>query len=302
MAGVTLGSLRPKVQHRVSAHDADTILTPEILDEFINEAVQQVNSEVDWPWLQQTFPLQTIIGQPAYNLSALIPASSTRVDNATVTNGSATVIDATITYADQGRPVSGTGIPANTFVGLISLATGGTAPGSFTLSSSAISNVPVPATASATSITIALNPPAGTGGWYRVYSVFDTTDGSRLELRTIQELDRIVYSGVPRIYTVYGDQLWLKPIPQDVRTEVLHFMVREPLLVGDNDALLMPAGSNWEKGIIEYAAYLALRFVREDVRSESAYTAYDRWLKRTRDESIRWKEPLRVRVREGNMI
>lgn len=210
---VTLGTLRPKVQHRISAHDADTYLTPDVLDEFINEATQQFCAEADWPWLYATTAVPMVVGTSAYTLSTVLGAT-----------------------------------------------------------------------------------------WMKVQSVFDGQDGSRLELRTIQELDRVIYQGVPRIYTIEADQLIVKPIPQDTRNETVHWVQSEPLLVGDNDALLMPSNQNWEKGIIEYAAYLALRSVREDVRAESAFTAYDRWLKRTRDNKLRWKEPLRVRVREGGMI
>lgn len=209
---VTLAALRPKLLHKVSGHDADTLYTPEVQDEFLNEAIQQVNSEVEWPWLQATTTIAMVVGQSAYSLNTLIP------------------------------------------------------------------------------------------NWARIHSVFDPFDGSRLELRTIQELDRIIYSGVPRIYTVFGDQLIVKPIPQDTRNETVHYTFREPLLVGDNDALNMPNNQNWDKGVIEYAAYISLRFLREDVRAESAYTAYTRWVTRIRDEKIRWREPLRVRVREGNMI
>lgn len=209
---VTLGNLRPRVIHRISAHDADTALTPEILDEFINEAVQQFVDEADWPWLFTTVTFNTVVGQSRYVLNTIAP------------------------------------------------------------------------------------------NWYRTHSLFDGTDGSRLELRTIQELDRIVYPGVPRIYTDYGDELVIKPTPNDVRSETLHYVMREPNLVGDNDVLLMPSNANWEKGVIEYAAYLSLRFLREDVRAESAFEAYTRWIKRTRDNKLRWREPLRVRVREGNMI
>ena len=71
-----------------------------------------------------------------------------RVDPATVTSGSPTVTDANIQGSDNGHPVTGTGIPANTFVGTVTVGT------SFLLSSSATSQVNVNATAAGTSVTI----------------------------------------------------------------------------------------------------------------------------------------------------
>jgi hypothetical protein len=71
-----------------------------------------------------------------------------RVDAATVTSGSPTVLDTSILNSDTGHPVTGTGIPASTFVGTASPGT------SFLLSSSATSQVNVNATAAGTSVTI----------------------------------------------------------------------------------------------------------------------------------------------------
>ncbi len=72
-----------------------------------------------------------------------------RVDTATVTNGSATVADTAITASDQGHLLQPTtGIPANTYVGTVTAGT------SFMLSSSPTSQVNVNATAGASSVTI----------------------------------------------------------------------------------------------------------------------------------------------------
>lgn len=76
-------------------------------------------------------------------------ASRTDSSGVTVTSGSATVLDSNIKSTDQGHTVTGTGIPANTFVGSVAVGT------SFKLSSSASSQVDVLATAGGTSVTIA---------------------------------------------------------------------------------------------------------------------------------------------------
>jgi hypothetical protein len=79
-----------------------------------------------------------------------------RTDTATVTSGSGTVTDSSITWADFGKPVTGTGIPTNAYVGTVTPGT------SFVLSSVQGQNVPYwpgttnafNATANGTSITV----------------------------------------------------------------------------------------------------------------------------------------------------
>jgi hypothetical protein len=81
-----------------------------------------------------------------------------RTDTATVTSGSATVLDSSIQASDVGDVVSGTGIPAGTFVGTVTAGT------SFLLSSSATSQVNVNATASGTSVVIGTSAEATAPG------------------------------------------------------------------------------------------------------------------------------------------
>jgi type II secretory pathway pseudopilin PulG len=114
-----------------------------------------------------TDPLVTVAGSSASNhkLTFTATVAGSRTDNATVTSGSATVSDTSITAADTGNPVVGPGIPNGTYVGTVT-------PGvSFLLSSSATSQVPaagVPATANGTSVIVSegANPvPTGTVKW-----------------------------------------------------------------------------------------------------------------------------------------
>lgn len=106
-------------------------------------------------WLAQQFPAYTVNywkwNDTAQSYDALGTSNSSKVvqtgtggkahAGASTTNGSATVTDPAIRTADQGRPVTGTGIPTNTYVGTV---TNGT---SFLLSSSPTSQVNVNATA-----------------------------------------------------------------------------------------------------------------------------------------------------------
>jgi hypothetical protein len=79
------------------------------------------------------------------------PVGASRVDSpVTVTSGSPVVTDNSITNADVGHGVTGTGIPASSFVGEVN-----TTAHTFRLSSSANTQVDVNATAAGTSVTIA---------------------------------------------------------------------------------------------------------------------------------------------------
>ena len=48
---------------------------------------------------------------------AVEPSVYTRSDSITTTTGSNVVLDATVTGLDRGSPITGTGIPANSFIG-----------------------------------------------------------------------------------------------------------------------------------------------------------------------------------------
>jgi hypothetical protein len=87
---------------------------------------------------------------------AFAVTDTVRTDTVTVTSGSATVTDASITAADQGRPVTGTGIPAGSYVGTVTPGT------SFLLSSSPTSQVNVNGTASGSSAIIGATAGAST--------------------------------------------------------------------------------------------------------------------------------------------
>lgn len=218
MAGVTLPMLRRQVMNRISANVADSYLTADVLDAFINEAVQQFCSESDWPWLQVLSTFQTVTFQTNY-------------------------------------PIVGITSP----------------------------------------------------NWYRIHSLIDTLTGITLELRQIQELDELNFPinnvAQPSVqYSIFDDTIVLGPAPMDARTIQIRWYQREPILIGDLDQLLMPSTANWTTGIVEYASYLALRMSREDVRAESAYTAYTRWVARTKDEKLRFHDSIRIRVREGSLL
>lgn len=152
-----------------------------------------------------------------------------------------------------------------------------------------------------------INAILGTTEWYRIHSLIDPITGLDLELRQIQEVDKLNFpvgqqAMASQVYGIFGDQLYIAPPPVDNRSVQVRWYQREPALVGDNDTLLMPDTANWTTGIIEYTAYLCLRQLREDARAESAYTAYTRWVARAKDEKWRNHSSIRIRIREGSLL
>lgn len=89
---------------------------------------------------------------------AWAPTSAASVADAVTTSGSPTVTSATAAFAvgDVGSPISGTGIPANSYIGVRNSAT------SIGLSSSPVVNTPVNASASGSGVTITMGSRAAT--------------------------------------------------------------------------------------------------------------------------------------------
>jgi len=92
--------------------------------------------------------LDTVVKSFAESATYQVQQKS-RTDAATVTSGSDSVADTSILASDQGKTVTGTGIPTGTYVGSVTTGTG------FLLSSSTTSQVNVNATANGSSVTIA---------------------------------------------------------------------------------------------------------------------------------------------------
>ena len=115
-----------------------------------------MDTPIRMPFLERrrTDNLQVLKGVQS-NLGNSFPARSFvklvggSVTDGVTTSGSPTVTSATAGFVpgDVGRPISGTGIPASSYIGVVNSAT------SIGLSSSPTSNVPVNATATATGIT-----------------------------------------------------------------------------------------------------------------------------------------------------
>ncbi|HAM01854.1 MAG TPA: hypothetical protein DCQ30_06450 [Acidimicrobiaceae bacterium] len=92
--------------------------------------------------------LDTVVKGFAEAATYQLELQPNRTDTATVTSGSDSVADSSISVADQGKALTGTGIPTGTYVGTVIVGT------SFLLSSSPGSQVDVNATGNGTSVTM----------------------------------------------------------------------------------------------------------------------------------------------------
>lgn len=58
------------VYNRLGVPSGDALLTSTIVGAAVNEALQEVNSEEDWPWFNATETIATVAGTAAYALNA----------------------------------------------------------------------------------------------------------------------------------------------------------------------------------------------------------------------------------------
>lgn len=167
------------------------------------------------------------------------------VADGVTTNASPTVTSATVVFdeSDLFTPISGTGIPANTFIGIINSAT------SVGLSSSNTTNTPVNATASGTSITftigMALTATSYTSGTSAMTwaSSYVTIGGSRYSVTDL------MLSGDNKLNTgrdFLGQDTISEPLENDLRDytgtlngEYLNNTAYNRFLRGDEVALVV---------------------------------------------------------------
>ena len=79
----TLGELREAVRRRVPVQANDTVLTYEVIDEFLNVALRQVSVEHNWPWLLDTQTVTTASGDGDYDVEVDYLATRTVSENST---------------------------------------------------------------------------------------------------------------------------------------------------------------------------------------------------------------------------
>ena len=67
---MNLSQLRDAVRTRIGVPNADTFYTDQVLTDLVNEALQAVASDADWPWLQISTTLTTAAGDGDYDTPA----------------------------------------------------------------------------------------------------------------------------------------------------------------------------------------------------------------------------------------
>jgi hypothetical protein len=62
--------LREKVRNRAGVASGDQFITPQVIDDAINQALFQIDAEYHWPWLEETATVNLVVGQASYALPA----------------------------------------------------------------------------------------------------------------------------------------------------------------------------------------------------------------------------------------
>lgn len=133
--------------------------------------------------------------------------------------------------------------------------------------------------------------------WIRTVRIFDPATGRTIQTAATTDVDRIVSSDEPAIYSIYGNEVLLAPKPAAAVTLTHRYIRRETFLVAGTDSPLIPA--EYEEGLLEYAAYLSFRFLKDAGRAADALAGYKAWVKRAQDNIRQSKASPRVVHRPG---
>lgn len=150
---------------------------------------------------------------------------------------------------------------------------------------------------------------AGTGtytvptDWLRTKMLKVSTEPP-MKLVSIIDLEQRWYDGTvrgtPREYTIEGDAILIRPLPDQVYTVTHRYIKVEPVLDTDGDLPLMPA--QFHTAIVEMATYYGHRRLGNDSSAAEAMKAYGEWRNRMVMEHRRTMAPMSVRVRPGSML
>lgn len=93
---MNFGEMRTAVRDVLATTSGDQLNTTEVIDRFINRAVQAVSVHKDWSWLDASATITTTASQAAYTLpnDYLRTVSVTNVDNEMLVYVSASDVDA----------------------------------------------------------------------------------------------------------------------------------------------------------------------------------------------------------------
>lgn len=134
--------------------------------------------------------------------------------------------------------------------------------------------------------------------WLRTVHLIDSVTGIKIVRASLEAVDSFgSRTGTPALFAAFGGSILLAPVPQAGQTLIHRYIRSENILSSDGNAPLIP--SEYEEGVIEYAAYLCLRQLKEAARAQEALLAYREWKKRAEDNIQQGREPIRVTHRPG---
>jgi hypothetical protein len=205
---MTLAELRTAVRTRIGNPSTDGFFSDAQLNDLVNEALQAISIEDDWPWLQTSENIALVAGTAAYTPTA---------------------------------------------------------------------------------------------GWVRTKQLF-IQEGDPLTFVSLAEIDAygIQNRGTPDVYTIYGDQVLVRPVPQVAATLIHQYNKSEPLITVDGTSPLMPVIFHY--AIVAYAAHLAQKRQGDLAQADAELRDYKEWYKRMVSFRRRSQVPMRVRVRPGSWL
>lgn len=135
--------------------------------------------------------------------------------------------------------------------------------------------------------------------WLRTVRLTETVNGTKIRLATIGQVDSVpsTTTGTPDVFAVWGNSIHFAPTPAEALAYQHRYSRLENTLSLSTDTPLVPI--EFEEGAIEYAAYLALRFLREPARAQEALSAYKAWKERAIDNVRQARGTLSVQHRPG---
>jgi len=105
---------------------------------------------------------------------------------------------------------------------------------------------------------------------------------------------------VPVFYTIYLEQIYLAPAPNQIYSLRHDYIIQEPELVNDSDTPFMQ--SSFHFSIVAFAVYLAHLRSGDLGRAQAAQQEYAAWEKRMTDNRMRSSSTIRPRTRSGRDI
>lgn len=149
--------------------------------------------------------------------------------------------------------------------------------------------------------TQAYTPPAS---WVRTKALTPDEGADSLLLLSLIEMrelgDEQVDRGFPRLYTVYGEEILLGPVPDEIYTIKHDYIRTEDQLDQDNDVPILPV--QWHYALVHLCTALGQLRQNETQRWEAEMKNYQAWVLRMHANRRRSSANVRVRVRPGSQL